>query len=135
MEIRDFIDKYDIEYTHNVISADAIEFYEKKINVIFGKELKEYILKYGYMAYKSIELYGINCKQGEKSDMISQTVYIHKYFPESLPYISLANLGDGEYLMISDRDDVYIFDSVKRGFHSTGKKLFEYLMDLFVKNQ
>jgi len=57
------------------------------------KELTQYILEYGYLGYKHIELYGIDSKQKSESDMVKQTKYLNKYFPKTVGFIVLENAG------------------------------------------
>ena len=41
----------------NLILEEDIEKYEKKLNFNFGKELKKYILEYGFLAFKFVDSY------------------------------------------------------------------------------
>ena len=80
MDIKEFVEKNNLEKCKNLIKVEQLNNIEKEIKIKFGNELKKYILEYGYLAYEYIELYGINSKQGIESDMVKQTLYLHKYF-------------------------------------------------------
>ena len=131
MGLNDYIDANEVEFTQNLIDQEDINNIEKKIDISFGNELSEYITKYGYLAYKHIELYGINSKQLMESDMVKQTQYIHKYFPKTISYIALENVGDGYYMLVSPNDEVYEFSSESDTVKDTGKKLFDYILARF----
>ncbi len=131
MSIIEFIQDKDVEHTKNVLSEEAIKLIEKDLQISFGNELMQYLLRYGYLAYRHIEFYGINSHQMMDSDMVKQTRYLHKYFPETEKYIALGNYGDGEYVIIASDDMVYNFDSESGRISSTGKQLFAYILDVF----
>lgn len=131
MDIRKFVIDNKLEFTHNTIEEKEIEPLQNTIGVTIGPELKDYILNYGYLAYKHIELYGINSKQLLKSDLITQTLYLHKYFPKVSNFIALENYGDGKYIVVSSQDDVFEYDSEKNLLKDTESKLSEYIINRF----
>ena len=81
MDIKQFIAENDVDKGNALIDVKLLEQAEQTVGVRFGEELTEYLLKYGYLGYEYIELYGMNSRQGLESDMIKQTLYLHKYFP------------------------------------------------------
>lgn len=119
------------EYTLNTIDEITLLEIERDENIEFGTELKQYILEYGYLAYKHIELYGINSKQVKDSDMIKQTIYLHKYYPKTASYIALAKLGEDSYALVDKNDMVYDYDSELDNIVSTEMKVFGYIKNLF----
>lgn len=121
----------DIDFTKNVIGAHQIAQVEEWLGICLGDELEEYILKYGYLGYEDVELYGINSRQFEKSDMITQTEYLHKYFNKTMNYIGLENIGDGIYILIDAQDNIYNYDSETDDLISLNLKLFEYILKRF----
>ena len=121
----------DIDFTKNVIGAHQIAQVEELLGICLGDELEEYILKYGYLGYEDVELYGINSRQFEKSDMITQTEYLHKYFNKTMNYIGLENIGDGIYILIDAQDNIYNYDSETDDLISLNLKLFEYILKRF----
>ena len=131
MNMRQFVEKYHVECGKKLVCIDDIENFEKYLGVSFGCELTKYILDYGYLAYKHIELYGINSVQMLESDMIKQTKYLHEYFPITQEYIALENTGDGNYAIASPLDGVYEFSTTGNTIKYTGKKLFDYICDRF----
>jgi len=131
MVFEEFINSKDVDYTKSLIDLDAIKDIELLIGVPLGKELIHYILKYGYLGYKHIELYGVNSSQFLDSDMLSQTLYLHKYFPKTAKYIALENLGDGNYAVVSSDDVVYEYSSEEDSLVDTEMKLFDYIFNRF----
>ena len=131
MRLREFVNNNDVEYTKNLVSVDDISDIEETLGISFGGELTKYILQYGYLAYKHIELYGINSKQMGDSDMVKQSLYLHDYFPKTKDYIALENVGDGYYALVSENDDVYEYSSEEDSMHNTGLKLFDYILERF----
>lgn len=133
MEITEFVENNEVYCTKNTITFDDIKGIEEEIGLSLGYELSQYILKYGYLAYKHIELYGVNSKQKIESDMIKQTKYLHKYFPKTIDYIALGNMGDGDYILVSSDDDVFEYFSEDDQIYNLGMKLFEYIVKIFTE--
>jgi hypothetical protein len=130
--ISDFIKKNDVEFTANRVSQEDLAAAQKELGLGFGRQLTDYLLHYGYLMFKSIELYGINSRQGLRSDMLTQTLYLHQYFPSTRALIALENQGDGAYYLVNSQDTVFELiseqgDEVK----NTGLKLFEYILNRF----
>lgn len=132
MNLNEFVEKNEVYFGKNLVVSDDLTRLEKQISVPFGKELTQYILRYGYLAYKHVELYGINSKQMEDSDMIKHTAYLHKYFPKTKEYIALENTGDGNYMVVTANDDVFAYSSEENNMQKTGMKLFDYILDRFM---
>ena len=131
MNLSQFVESKEVYYGKNLVSADEMKSIERELGISFGKELSQYVLKYGYLGYKHIELYGLNSKQMYESDMIKQTKYLHKYFPKTADYIALENTGDGNYIVVSSSDDVFEYTSEDDGIHKMGMKLFNYILNRF----
>ena len=116
----------------NLILEEDIEKYEKKLNFNFGKELKKYILVYGFLAFKFVEFYGINKKQEFDSDMVKDTLKLNEQFPETKSLIVFENKGDGDYIFLDSDDNIYEFDTnLDDGVVALQKKLFEYILERF----
>lgn len=131
MDIKEFVEKNNLEKCKNLIKVEQLNNIEKEIKIKFGNELKKYILEYGYLAYEYIELYGINSKQGIESDMVKQTLYLHKYFPKTINYIAVENLGDGNYHIVDNKDNIYKYISEEDKIVDIQLKLFKYIMNRF----
>lgn len=104
---------------------------EKEVGLRFGEELTEYLLKYGYLGYEHIELYGMNSRQGLESDMVKQTLYLHKYFPVTHGYVALENQGEGDYYLVNSDDEVYEYISEQNKLFDTGMDLYQYILRRF----
>lgn len=135
MDIKQFISENDVDQTNALIDEKMLEQAEKEVGIKFGDELKEYLLKYGYLAFEFVELYGMNSRQGLESDMVRQTLYLHKYFPATLPFVALENQGDGDYYLINSDDDVYEYVAEQDHLLGTGLKLFDYIVQRFKEAQ
>lgn len=135
MNIKQFISENDVDQTNALIDVKMLEQAEKEVGVKFGKELTEYLLKYGYLAFEFVELYGMNSRQGLESDMVKQTRYLHKYFPATLSYVALENQGDGDYYLIDGNDEVYEYLAEQDKLIKTGLKLFAYIIQRFEEVQ
>ena len=131
MDLNEFIENNEVLYGKNLVVADDVSIIEKQVEVSFGKELTQYVLRYGYLAYKHIELYGVNSVQMLDSDMVTQTVYLHKYFPITKGYVALENTGDGNYILVSSDDDVFEFSSDDNQIQNIGMKMFSYIITRF----
>ena len=131
MRIQDLIMEKNIEHTSNLVDNETLLEIENKLGISFGKQLKEYILNYGYLAYKHIEFYGINSIQKADSDMVKQTEYLHKYYSDTKDLVALGNSGDGKYLLASSEDIVFEYYSEGNQMNDTGKLLYEYIIETF----
>ena len=101
------------------------------MGVQIGKELADYILQYGYLAFEYSELYGINSRQFLESDMVKQTIYLHSYYPETREYIAIENQGEGDYYLVDKNDYIYEFDVEMSTLTPTLIKLYEYILNRF----
>ena len=131
MNLKNFIENKEVDYTKNLIDVEELRKIEKIIGVEFGGQLTKYVLKYGYLAYKHIEFYGVNSKHVLDSDMVTQTVYLHKYFSKTSEYIALENSGDGVYVIVSSEDKIYEYSSDDDSVKEIGLKLFDYILQRF----
>lgn len=95
------------------------------------KTNSEYLLKYGYLGFEYVEFFGMNPRQGLKSDLIEQTLYMHKYFPATSDLIAIENQGEGDYYLVDSEDVVYEYDVSLKRERKTGKKLFEHIVQRF----
>lgn len=131
MDIEKFVLEHNIDRSNTPINVDILEQAEKAVGVHFGEELTEYLLKYGYLGFEYVEFYGMNSHQGLKSDMIEQTLYLHKYFPATASLIALEDQGDGDYYLVDSQDTVYEYDSSLKELRRTRFSLFEYIVKRF----
>ena len=131
MNIEKFISENAVDQSDSLIDVDMLECAEKKVGLWFGEALTEYLLKYGYLGFEYVELYGINSRQGLDSDMIKQTLYLHKYFPETNSFIAIENQGDGTYYLVDSEDEVYEYDAGLKQLKNTKLTLFEYILQRF----
>lgn len=126
-----FVKNNECDYTRNIISLEVLKMTEETIGIKFGNQLSEYLLKYGYLGYKSVELYGMNSNQGLNSDLFEQTMYLHNSFEITQPYIAIDKIQDSIYTLIDSNDNIYICDLEKNVIRNINIKLFEYIFKRF----
>lgn len=131
MTLIEFINNNDIDFSFNRVSEDIFYEVEKKLGVAFGEQLKKYVLDYGYMGYKHIELFGINNYQGVNSDMVKKTLRLNEQFEKTKGLIAIEDQGDGDYYLVSSDDKVYRFVAANNELVSQNVDLFEYILQRF----
>jgi hypothetical protein len=131
MDIKQFIAENDVDKGNALIDVTLLEQAEQLVCVRFGEELTEYLLKYGYLGFLYVELYGMNSRQGLESDMIKQTLYLHKYFPLTKAYVAIENQGEGDYFLVDSDDVVYEYISEQNNLLNIGMKLNQYILHRF----
>ena len=126
-----FVESHDVDYSSYLVNNAFIKSAESIMGVTFGKSVKAYILQYGYLGYGHIELFGINSKQGMKSDMIKETLNIHEYYPVTKDMIAIENQGDGDYYLVDSHDKVYELNRDTEKLVSTGLDFYSYILERF----
>lgn len=129
--IESFISNNQVDYSNNTIDKSMLKQAEKTVSVRFGKELTEYLLKYGYLGYKHAEFFGINRTQGLESDLVKQTMYVHEQFPDTSDLVAIENQGEGDYYLVDSSDNVYEYDTNVKRLQKTGNKLFDHILQRF----
>ncbi|MCD7883436.1 MAG: SMI1/KNR4 family protein [Lachnospiraceae bacterium] len=131
MSLETFILNHNVDRGRDLIDSDFLKKAENEVEVKFGNELKQYLLTYGYLGYGYAELYGMNLRMGLNSDMVKQTLYLHKYYPVTAQYVALENQGDGDYYLVDSNDRVFEFETGEAQLRETGWSLFEYIEQRF----
>ena len=110
-KIEDIVKNYNFESLDDdrKISESDLFIYEEDLGVKFGQQLKEYILKYGYLACEHIEFDGINTNQKLDSDMIRDTKNIRNLSDKLNELVVIENQGDGDYYLVDSNDNMYEF--------------------------
>lgn len=132
MTLIEFIKSNDVDYSFNRITIDMISNFENKVNVSFGEQLKKYIVEYGYLGYKHIELFGINNYQGINSDMVNKTLRLHENFDKTRGLIAVEDQGDGDYYLVDSNDMIFRFVSANNELVPQKIDLFEYILKRFL---
>ena len=133
MNFAEIVNRYSVDYTKNLIEKIQVDEVENVLGILLPNSLKEYILNYGYLGYRHIELYGVYSNEYLKTDMIKQTLYLHKYFEKTRNYIALENIGEGGYILLDTNDEVYEYDSEMDILIKLDKHLLEYIYDRFAE--
>ena len=127
-----FVANNPVEKTDHLVSSEELSSMATRIGISIGKGLETYLLKYGYLAYKHIELYGVNSRQNENSDFIKATIRLHKTFPNTTSYSVLEDKGDGDYILLDKDDNVYEFiPTAYEDIRPLDLKLEEYIVNRF----
>lgn len=120
-----------VEHSSSLVGNNSIPVLGKKLGVKIGPCLSEYITRYGYLIFSSVELYGVTGRQGLESDMVKQTEYLNKYFSKTCGYIALENQGDGDYYLVNSRDQVFEYDSETDKLTDLHLGLEDYILKRF----
>ncbi len=133
MNLDTFVIHHNVDHSNSNsrIDVSMLEQAEKATGTKFGEELAAYLLKYGYLGFEHVELYGMNSRQGLKSDLVSQTMYMHQYYPDTSSLVAIENQGEGDYYLVDSEDNVYEYDTNIKQLRKTGLKLFEYILKRF----
>ena len=134
MELLDIIVGFDYDCSTDPIEREEIELYEKLIGVNFGTHTQNYILNYGYLGLDDIEFYGLSDIEKEKSDLVTQTNYLHKTFNMTKGYIAFENIGDGVYTLLDSNDMAYKFISENNEILPYNINLYKYISERFNEN-
>lgn len=129
MRLDKFCKTHNVDMSFKPANNEIIARAEDVLEIKFGKQLKAYLIKYGYLGYKSVEFYGIIQRLALGSDMVRQTKYLHEAFPAVKKYIALGSLGDGCYIMVDSFDLVWVFDTVQNNLSPTDKRLSDYIFE------
>ena len=129
--LKEIISKYDIETlsVEKLISKDDIPLYENKVGVKFGPKLQEYLLEYGYIAYKYMMLNGINNIQKTESDMIKSTKSVRKISDKLDNLIEIEDQGDFDLYLVDSNDNMYRYVPEANIFENLNKDLFQYIKE------
>ena len=130
-ELIDFVTNNDVVFSKNTINENEIKYYEKIIGLTFGKQLQQYILNYGFLSFGSLEFYGINAVQKEKSDLVVQTNYLHNYFEKTKCLIAFESFGDGFYVLVDEKDNVFEYDNETDKLTNLKIMLNDYILKRF----
>lgn len=131
MNLKEFIMSHNVDYSYNRANEAFLSKMESLVGVRIGKQLKDYIINYGYLGYKHIELFGVNNSQGIDSDMIKQTLLLHKRFNVTKSLIAIEDQGDGDYYLVDETDMVYRF-LPENNLSETGLSFDEYILSRFM---
>lgn len=134
-QLIDYVASHGVEYSNSLVSDEVIKQAEHEIGIPMGAQLKKYLLDYGYMIYGSIEFYGMTARQGLKSDIVTQTLYMHKYFPKTKDMIALENQGEGDYFLVDKDDKVFEYDSASDELIDLKQNLEQYILKRFEENE
>lgn len=131
MDIKQFVLDNDVDYSNALIDENLLKQAETTLGVKFGDELRAYLLQYGYLGHSFVEFYGMNSRQKLESDLVKQSLYLHKYFPKTQSCIAIENQGEGDYYLVNNNDDVFRFVTEDNQLINSNKKLFDFIIERF----
>lgn len=132
MNLAEFVRNNDVDYSFERISENNLFEIEKAIGMSLGSQLKQYILEYGYLGYKHIELFGVNNRQGVNSDMLNKTQRLHKNFEKTMSLTAIEDQSDGDYYLVDSNDMIYRFVAANNELCAQNICLFEYILQRFL---
>lgn len=130
--LEQIVEKYeDVDFSTNKISASELELILQQCGIKIGPQLRAYILDYGYLGRQSVEFYGVNSVQKDKSDLVVQTKYLHKYFDKTKGLVAFESMGEGEYVLIDENDEMWLFESEGNDLKKMGQTLIDHIEQEF----
>ena len=121
-----------VEYCYDRVDESFLTQMESIVGVKLGKQLKEYILKYCFMARGHIEMLGVTNAQKADSDMIQRTLRLHEQFDVTKGLVAIEDCGDGEFYLVDSNDDVYRFVAGNNELAAMDIKLDWYIIKRFI---
>lgn len=131
MNLKAFLESADVDYSSKPASTDTIGEAERALGLTFGPQLREYLSQYGYLGCGSVEFYGMNERQKLRSDLVTQTKYLHEYFPDTWGCAALENLGEGAYALVDRKDSVRVYYTESGKFARGAETLNDYILRRF----
>ena len=122
-----FIQSHDVDYSKTPANDTIVKNAESKLGVKFGPQLYKYLTQYGYLGYEHVEFHGITKQQGLNSDMVKDTLKVHKLSSNTRNMVVIENQGEGDYFLVDSKDKVYEFDINMGKVVPTKYSLFRYI--------
>lgn len=122
-----FIQSHDVDFSKTPANDTIVKNAESKLGVKFGPQLYKYLTQYGYLGYEHVEFHGITKQQGLNSDMVKDTLKVHKLSSDTKNMVVIENQGEGDYFLVDSKDKVYEFDINMGKVVPTKYSLFRYI--------
>lgn len=97
----------DIDSAKFPASAETIRLVESALGASLGRQLKEYLMEFGYLGCGPIEFYGVNEMQKEKSDLVKTSQMLRNASGVLSGYVAIECIGDDLYAMCDSEDKMY----------------------------
>lgn len=117
-EFANVLNEYNISFEPFTTKEKVIKA-EKMIDIPFGSQLKDYLLKYSNLEYNDVHFFGIDLKE---------TTQLYRNFSLQKKYIVFCINEYNNYILIDSKDDMYEFDTEKKEVRSLHIKLFDYII-------
>lgn len=104
------------EYAYILPDEGLVSFAEMMLNCRFGPVLREYLLKYGYLANENAELYGLTGQAGDHAYLISRT----RMLGVQPDYVNIRCIDVGLYELVDMKDMLFLYDASSREIVPTG---------------
>jgi hypothetical protein len=126
------MNKIPFEFSSNRVNIDFLSRIEEELGIVLGEQLKHYILEYGYLAFKFVELFGITDNQKLNSDMVMKTKFLHNNFSCTQGFVALEDAGDGDFFLVDSQDNIFEFiPESGNDLKPLNQKLFDYIYSRF----
>ena len=133
ISLYEFIKAKDVRMNKYPLTEAELGKIEALLSAKFGPQVKEFLLKYAYLRYKTVEICGINSLQQEKSRMVTQTLYVHQYFPQTMGLVVFSEYGEGNYCLADENDGVYLLDTELETLTKVNMCVFDFIVQMFLK--
>lgn len=121
----------DIKKESSPFDYDCLEKFEQYIGYPFKEEMQFYLMKLGGLSYKNTQLYNANLDKGMSSEIVQETMKLHKRFPETKKYVVLSCSKKDRYILIDKNDMVYTFTTQNKENTPLNQSISEYIMSQF----
>ncbi|MEE1502963.1 MAG: SMI1/KNR4 family protein [Acutalibacteraceae bacterium] len=129
ISLKEFVIKHNLEFSSDRVDKTFLYEVKKKLSVAISRQLKEYLLNYGYLAYQHLEFLGINSKQLWESDMITTTIKLHQMYEVTQGLLAIKK-DDGEiYHLVDGLGFVYRFIPSESRLFAVYQDVDTYIMN------
>lgn len=87
---------------------------ESAMGVELGPQLRKYVMRYGLILYDGYEVYSMNSRAGISSNMIVETIKMHKTDQNTRDLIVIDYDEEVGGIFVDSNDNVYNFSPVKK---------------------
>lgn len=91
----------------NLVSEDFVPKFETRLGMRLGPQLKDYMLRYGYIGYKYWELEGACQTLGLNSSLIHSTDRARRIFDFVADMVVIVDIDGEEFYLVDSKDEVY----------------------------
>lgn len=128
MEFKDYLPLRGLEHSEDRIRERSIPFYEDTLGMKFGEQLRYYLLNFGYLHYRNVEMLGIERTVGVESDMVRVTKALRRRHPAVNSMVAIERFEGGEFFLVDSEDNVWRYVVRYEELTEVGMKLDDYIL-------